>query len=82
MLLDDLKLLEVVDSLTVTKINFKEEKPMEDLNKAEEKLSRLTDKDVHILYLPSATVAAYQVIGDEPEMCCNQVLNRFVLEAG
>ena len=38
-LLDDESLLEIVDSLTVSKINFKEEKTMEELNKANGKLN-------------------------------------------
>jgi DNA-binding transcriptional MerR regulator len=79
--LDDESLLEIVDSLTVSKINFKEDKVMEDLNKANEKLTKLADRDVRIVYLPPATVAAYQYIGDEPEMHCNQVIDKFVLES-
>ena len=66
-LLDDEGLLEIVDSLTTSKINFKEDKTMEDLSKASEKLNRLTDKDVRIVYLPPATVAAYQYEGEAPE---------------
>ena len=48
----DESLLEIVDSLTTSKINFKEDKTMDDLIKADEKLSKLTDKDVRIVYLP------------------------------
>lgn len=81
-LLDDESLLEIVDSLTVSKINFKEEKSMEELNQASEKLNKLTDKNVRIIYLPPATVAAYQYVGDEPEMHCNEVIDRFVRETG
>lgn len=77
-LLDDMSLLKIVDSLTISKFNFKEEKHMEDLIKASEKLSKLTDKDVRIVYLPPATVAAYQYVGDEPEMHVNQVMDQFV----
>lgn len=79
--LDDENLLEIVDSLTISKLNFKEEKVMENLNKANEKLTKLADRDVRIVYLPPATVAAYQHIGDEPEMYCNQVIDKFVLES-
>ena len=56
---DDESLLEVVDALTVTKINFKEEKSMSELNQAGEKLNKLTDKDVRIIYLPPMTIARY-----------------------
>ena len=53
---------------------------MDDLKKAEEKLNKLADRDVRIVYLPPATVAAYQYEGDDPEMHVHQVVNRFVLE--
>jgi DNA-binding transcriptional MerR regulator len=65
-LLDDESLLEIVDSLTVSKINFKEIKTMDDLNKADEKLSKLMDRDVRIIYLPPSEIATYQFEGDEP----------------
>jgi len=80
-LLDDESLLEIVDSLTVSKINFKEDKTMEDLNKASEKLSKLTDSDVRIVYLPSATIAAYQFEGDEPERIVGEAIRKFVRES-
>ena len=78
-LLDDESLLEIVDSLTTSKINFKEDKTMEDLSKASEKLNRLTDKDVRIVYLPPATVAAYQYEGEAPEWHVAKVIDQFVL---
>ena len=77
-LLDDIAILDVVDSLTMTKIAFKEEKTMEDLNKANEKMSKLTDKDVRIIYLPPSAVASYQYIGNDPEMHVNEVIDKFV----
>ena len=80
-LLDDENLLEIVDSLTISKINFKEERAMEKLDKAEKKLSKLTDKDVRIVYLPPSDVAAYQFEGDEPEMHVNQVMDTFVRQS-
>lgn len=51
---------------------------MGDLNHASEKLSRLTDRDVRIVCLPPATVAAYQYEGDEPEGVVGKVINAFV----
>ena len=80
-LLDDENLLEIMDSLTVTKINFKEEKTMEKLDQADEKLNKLTDKDVRIVYLPPSYVAAYQYEGDEPEAHVSQVIDNFVRQA-
>jgi len=63
-LLDDKSLLEVVDALTASKINFKEDKTMDELNKANEKLNKRLN--VRIIYLPPATVASAHVIGYNP----------------
>jgi len=75
---DDAELLEVVDSLTVSKINFKEEKSMEQLNQANEKLSKLTD--VRIIYVPPMTVAAVTAAGEGCEGKAGDMIGRFVLE--
>lgn len=77
-LLEDTLLLSMIHPLSVNKINFKEEKTMEDLNKASEQLSKLSDREVRIVYLPPATVATYQYIGEEPEMHVNMVIDTFV----
>lgn len=79
---DDESLLDIVDSLTITKINLKEEKSMKELNNASETLNKLTDKNVRIVYLPPSSVAAYQYVGDEPEIHCHQVMDEFVLKSG
>lgn len=78
-LLDDISILDIVDSLTVTKINFKEEKTMEELNKANESLSKLTD--VRIVYLPPATVASSHHIGDDPEDHAGLAMDKFVRDS-
>ncbi len=80
-LLDNESLLEIVDSLTVSKISFKEDKTMDDLNKASEKLNKLTDKDVRIVYLPPATVASSHYIGDEPEHNAASVMDKYVRQS-
>ena len=36
--------------------------------------------DVRVVYLPPSTVAAYQYVGDQPEMHANQMMNKFVRE--
>lgn len=77
-LLDDENLLVIVDSLTISKINFKEEKTMDDLNKANEKLNKLTDKDVRIVYLPPTTVASIHRIGGVPETDTGDLLFAFI----
>lgn len=78
---DDENLLEIVDSLTISKINFKEEKTMDDLNQASTTLNKFTDKDVRIVYLPPSSIAAYQYAGDDPEMHVHQVMDKFVLDS-
>ncbi len=75
-LLDDESLLEIVDSLTVSKINFKEKTTMDDLEKADEKLNRLTD--VRIIYLPPMTIAAASVTGGECEKVSGEMIDKFV----
>lgn len=82
-LLDDSDLLEAVDLLSVQKVPVKNEKTMEDLEKAEEKLMELTDKEVRIIYQPAMTVAAIYVEGqaengDHAEVTTNNLLKEFV----
>lgn len=77
-LLDDENLLNIVDSLTITKTNIKEEKSMTELNRADEKLNRLTDRDVRIVYLPPASVAAVHCVGGMPETKTGDLLFSFI----
>jgi len=53
----------IVDNVTFPKNIIQEEKSMEDLNKANESLNKLSDKDVRIIYLPPMTVAASYATG-------------------
>jgi len=55
---------------------------MDDLTKADEQSNRLTDRDVRIVYLPPATVAASHIVGDEPEHRAAEALDNFVLANG
>ncbi|MBR3751004.1 MAG: effector binding domain-containing protein [Clostridia bacterium] len=77
MLPDDEKLLEIVDSLTVTKTGFREEKNMDELNRASRKLNRLTDRDVRIIYLPPCTVASAYYYGDGAEIYTGEMIDNF-----
>ncbi len=77
-LLGDETILKITDALTITKINFKEEKSMEDLNQANRIMCKLTDKDVRIIYLPPSVVAAYQYLGDDPEEKVSTIIDEFV----
>jgi len=78
-LLEDESLLKIIDSLSVTKINFKEETTMEDLKQANDNLPKL--KDVRIVYLPPAKVASIRFYCDEPEFHAAQVMDKFVKES-
>ena len=79
-LLDDTTLLEAVDALTIQKIPLKEEKTAADLQSASEKLNKLTDRDVRIVYLPPMTVAAVYAAGEEPgpELVTDDLLQKFI----
>jgi DNA-binding transcriptional MerR regulator/DNA gyrase inhibitor GyrI len=54
----------IVDSMSFPKNTIQEEKSMDDLNKANEKLGKLKDSDVRIVYLPPMTVAAAYASGE------------------
>lgn len=75
-ILDDAEINSVIQTLSLSKINFKEERSMDDLNKANETLSTL--KNVRILYLPPATVAASHYFGESPEHNAGMQLDEFV----
>lgn len=77
-LLDDTDLLEAVDSLTVQQVALKEEKTAANLQEANEKLDKLTDRDVRIIYLPPMTVASVHCIGNSPEDRASDILREFV----
>ncbi|TWH58471.1 DNA-binding transcriptional MerR regulator [Desulfitobacterium sp. LBE] len=72
----DKTLLASIESLSLTSINFMEDKTMERLKKAEESLSKLND--VRITYLPPATVASAHYIGDDPESYTYKLIDQFV----
>lgn len=80
MITQDDTVLASIESLSLTSINFKEDKTMDNLKKAEESLSKLND--VRIIYLPSATVAAAHHIGDDPESYTYKIIDQFVRDAG
>ena len=79
-LLSDAALLSMIDPLPIAKSDLREEQTMEELNRASARLNQLTDRDVRIIYLPPATVAAYQYEGDEAENRVSAVIDAFVRE--
>ena len=69
-LLDNKSALSAIDSLSFSKNyinNTKENLSMENLNKANRKLNKLTDRDVRIIYLPPSTIASIHHIGCSPQ---------------
>ncbi len=83
--LGDCSVLAIVDSISFPKNTIQEEKSMDDLNKANETLSKLEDKDVRIVYLPPMTVAAAYFSGKAeygvgPE--ATSMIEKFVYETG
>ncbi len=76
----DRTILAAIESLSLTSINFKEDKTMDKLEKAEASASKL--RDVRIVYLPPATIAAAHYIGDDPEDHVSEMIDRFVRETG
>lgn len=77
-LLKDSDIVGIIESLSLSRINFKEEKSMNEINKASETLSGL--RNVRILYLPPATVAASRYFGENPENEALKRINGFVKE--
>lgn len=69
-------LLREIDSLSSTDFNLKEEKSMNDLNKAEEKLQKL--ENVRIVHVPPCTIAASHYVGENPEENAGEQLAEFV----
>ncbi|WP_353097262.1 effector binding domain-containing protein [Tissierella praeacuta] len=75
-ILSDDYILDAIESLSLQKISFKEEKSMEDLNKAVQNLSTL--KNVRIIHLPPFTVASSHYIGENPEENAGKQLEEFL----
>ncbi len=75
-MLDDADIISVIQTLSLSKISFKEERSMDDLNKANETLSTL--KNVRIIHLPPCTVAASHYFGENPEDNAGKPLDEFV----
>ena len=66
-ILTDETVMELAGSLSLTQKNVREVQTMENLNRANATLDKLTDKDVRIVYLPPATVASLHFVGNDEE---------------
>ena len=75
MLLNDEIMVAAINSLSLTKISFREERSMNELNKANEMLSKL--KNVRIVQLPPLTVASGHFIGENPEKTVGDMVSEF-----
>ena len=78
MLFCDDVILAAIDSLSLTKINFKEARSMDVLNKASETLSKLGN--VRIVQLPPFYVASYHFVGENPEETVGEEISKFCKE--
>lgn len=81
-LLKDKTMLALVSTLSFSENKIKENISLEELNQANEKLSKLTDKDVRIVYLPPMTVAAAYATGEGCEGKANDRITEFVKKSG
>lgn len=81
-LLNDKTMLAIVNTLSFSENKIKENVSMEKLNKANEDLNKLADKDVRIVYLPPMTVAAAYASGEGCEGKAGDMITQFVQESG
>ena len=65
---DDAQIMSVIQTLSLSKIKFKEERSMNDLNKANETLSQL--KNVRIIYLPPCNSCSKPLVRGKPGRSC------------
>ncbi len=81
-LLNNKTMLAIVSTLSFPENKIKEKVSMEELNKANENLNKLADRDVRIVYLPPMTVAAAYATGENCESKANVMIAQFVKESG
>jgi DNA-binding transcriptional MerR regulator/DNA gyrase inhibitor GyrI len=73
---EDRDIADVVQTLSLSKINLREDRSMSELNKANGKLSVL--KNVRIIYLPPGEVAASHYFGENPETNAGSAMDEFI----
>lgn len=80
-LLGDESVFSIINSLSFSDnhiIKVKENVSMDELNMASEKLNKLEDKDIRIMYLPPMTVAAAVASGEDCEGKAAELIKQFV----
>ena len=75
--LGDSSVFAIVESISLPKNILQEEKSMDDLNKANEQLGKLTDRDIRIIHLPPSAVASALGIGDNAEDEADNIMGKF-----
>lgn len=79
MLLDS-SVLSIVNLLSLSKNHIKETVKMEELNKINEELNKISDKDVRIIYLPPSAVASALTFGEKAEHDTDIIMGKFVAD--
>lgn len=84
-LLGDDAVFSIINALSFSDNQIKKAKKnltMEDLNKANEELMKLEDKDVRIIYLPPMTMAAAIAWGEGCVDKASELVNKYIKESG
>ena len=78
-LLGDSSLFAIVDSISLSSNTL--EKNITDLNSASDKLNKLEQKDIRIIYLPPSMMASAHYIGEDCEMHAYQMIEQFIKDS-
>lgn len=79
-LLSDAELSELVQTIAPSDNIIKERCSMDELNQAEKVIKRLRDRDVRLVWLPPATVAAVHTVSLSPEWDNLRLVREFIKE--
>ena len=77
-ILKDNELIDVVNALSLSKNNLKEDHSMNDLNKANDNIQ--CKLNVRLVLLPPCTLASYHYIGENPEEKTGDMMSKFITE--
>jgi len=79
-LLSDSQLIELTQAIAPSDNIIKERHSMDELNRAEKIIKGLRDRDVRLVFLPPATVAAVHTVSQSPEWDNLRLVRQFILE--
>lgn len=77
-ILQDNELIDVINALSLSKYNLKEDRSMDDLNKANDNIQ--SKLNVRIILLPPCTVVSCHYIGESPEENVHNMMSKFIIE--